>query len=68
MIKNGEMDTVQSEATKAREITEYMTDVMFKLKELMKPVYNQPPAEQSSISHANIVPRGRDPLGQHQGY
>ena len=33
------------------EITEYMTDVMFKLKELMKSVYNQTPAKHSSTSH-----------------
>ena len=34
-----------------REKKEYITDVMFKLKELMKSVYNQPPAKHSSNSH-----------------
>ena len=34
-----------------RERKECITDVMFKLKELMKSVYNQPPAKHSSNSH-----------------
>ena len=34
-----------------REKKECITDVMFKLKELMKSVYNQPPAKHSSNSH-----------------
>ena len=34
-----------------REKKECITDVMFKLKELMKSVYNQPPAKHSSNSY-----------------
>ena len=34
-----------------REKKECITDVIFKLKELMKSVYNQPPAKHSSNSH-----------------
>ena len=38
-----------------REITEYMIDAMFKLKELMTSVYNQPPAKHSSTTHVYHV-------------